>query len=1580
MESLKAVLTEEGLVSFECKVVGFPTPILRWFKDGQELKPGDVYQLTGTNSLGTYCCIAQNCMGENSSVAVLTLEDIQSQLTDEERVTLSKLHQPPKFSLCLKSQEARINEEFKFTVGVVAKPDPTLSWYRDELPIEPNERYNHYRGENDYWHLDIQSVEFVDQAEWKCVAVNDFGTTVTSCFLKLQIPRHYKKPKFLESLKAVLTEEGAVNLECKVIGVPQPTLKWYKDGVELKPGDIHKIISGQDGTCCLGTYTCEARNCMGIVASSASLLGFDDNKNQIESFKQENELQRNFSLSTIHEEHTSQMYETPVGDITIDEKADVSFSFDGKEVSVSLYETPDLTEEEALKIVEMYADQISEHVTEHNIVELPPLRFVKETSQSGNLIMEAVVIDIAPEYFMHEEDLNTEAGMDDISLCEVTIHGDSIHEIISDKDLEELANKSIETFNKEIEVKKIERKRKKSRGTEADDFYTLSKTSNDNDKTIDDSSELQTFMSAQTFSEGSGSTKLDELTIPDISPPKRKRSKSKEINTDSTQTEDTEFKLQDISGEVGDGFKPHKTVTNITDDKKIRENVEAILPLARILNVIEKHLTVIEDEVDVESVNMMSAASADQSKKILTDLKRPLKQIQGKLRVYSGDIALENLFEALDGDVKDIHKNLQIIERCVELDEDGKTLVQRTSVCIVDSIGTQLLNGMTEVRNIANKFENNNLKLEINILVDEMEGGIHMTQDNIKSQALLQELQDLEAAKHLSEAVAKMQEIPEPADMNIEDISSGKLPTEAKSLKTMCRCVLELQKSIDVIEQDLSLEKGEDTVWEDIHKIIEPITKLQEAVDDISTKVNILPGQERLEDKINICLLDIVTPPLFELKKVLELVEIKGAEANPIQILDSLVPPLQEIQNGLAQLGSEIESHKEVQQEQMQSLDAQKLIQSLAQAVLNLETNVDQIEPILAQNIASGLSDLRNDMSRFVGNALDTPITNNKLEVLSNIKKPIDEINYCLRQIETKSASGSLGDLIGPLKNLSERSKQGEDILVMSGFDHGDPNVSTLNQIRKIVKNLEIDIEEHEFKLLQKEIEAEEQHEKELSQKEGLAASKSEEIEFIKQMDIMENIRNIAVNMEDTQAIETLSSFVAHKQFLGADKIISEVNSLKKAMVQEEETLHLETVTSIAENILNIKGQMAKMQEQIPSKDIERHPDMKIIKEKAETVYDLLLYVENIDDNTLNQWKSGSFAEPASPHAEDTSIAVSSIGSEGAPSFKEDIRQGEKLVVTKDERVVSSGELKEAISLKEELSKVDELPSISLKTQPEQSVSKGELVSKKEQTITSQRQTITEEELTISRGMEQSTSKTTKMEVEKSEASSKTTNFQINIENGLKQINDCLKSGKIQKNKTNANLSRIEACLHDVRLSFENLSTQVKSSKDTESVALASSDIPRALFKLKECLVHTYECGFDEPLEDIERAFEDVLQIIPALECLLAQQMSEKCLYTVNNLLTSVKNSQKADKMVYLELLEQPFKTLLRNIKEISESKSIEIEKSNIKICRLQNNLMTTFRILNEVSEQCPNELLDHVLNAQSKLVSLQFLLSLSSF
>lgn len=62
-----------------------------------------------------------------------------------------------------------------------------------------------------------------------------------------------------------------------------------------------------------------------------------------------NNLTRDPSLSTILEERTSQMMsacDTPMvhnRSIEEDVKGEISLSIDGKDVSVSLYETPDLT-------------------------------------------------------------------------------------------------------------------------------------------------------------------------------------------------------------------------------------------------------------------------------------------------------------------------------------------------------------------------------------------------------------------------------------------------------------------------------------------------------------------------------------------------------------------------------------------------------------------------------------------------------------------------------------------------------------------------------------------------------------------------------------------------------------------------------------------------------------------------------------------------------------------------------------------------------------------------------------------------------------------------------------------------------------------------------------------------------------------------------------------------------------------------------------------------------------------------------------------------------------------------------------
>lgn len=55
-------------------------------------------------------------MGEAKSTAELTIEDIQNQLNEEERLQLLNTNQPPIFMKGLRSCEARINEDFRFTV------------------------------------------------------------------------------------------------------------------------------------------------------------------------------------------------------------------------------------------------------------------------------------------------------------------------------------------------------------------------------------------------------------------------------------------------------------------------------------------------------------------------------------------------------------------------------------------------------------------------------------------------------------------------------------------------------------------------------------------------------------------------------------------------------------------------------------------------------------------------------------------------------------------------------------------------------------------------------------------------------------------------------------------------------------------------------------------------------------------------------------------------------------------------------------------------------------------------------------------------------------------------------------------------------------------------------------------------------------------------------------------------------------------------------------------------------------------------------------------------------------------------
>ena len=316
---------------------------------------------------------------------------------------------------------------------VTYSPCLEMSWRHGDTTLGSSDRVLLSKEDGGFYHCDIAQATLEDEGEWGVVAKDGSHTLDTCCLLTVTVPKHYKKPRFLEPLKAVLTEEGAVNLECKVIGVPQPTLTWYKDGLELKAGDIHRLMSGKDGSCCLGTYTCVATNCMGQVTSSAALLGFEDSgeiDTEPEGHAQGHELQtpdisdgqmKPFSLSTIQEERTSQMFSPEAASAQqtetlrqqsleedeqrspeqsqhsisigkLDADGELSLSIGNQELTLSLYQTPDLSEKDAKNICEMFADELAESVNESNYVELPPLRYNPSPEQFHCKLIETIFL------------------------------------------------------------------------------------------------------------------------------------------------------------------------------------------------------------------------------------------------------------------------------------------------------------------------------------------------------------------------------------------------------------------------------------------------------------------------------------------------------------------------------------------------------------------------------------------------------------------------------------------------------------------------------------------------------------------------------------------------------------------------------------------------------------------------------------------------------------------------------------------------------------------------------------------------------------------------------------------------------------------------------------------------------------------------------------------------------------------------------------------------------------------------------------------------------------------------------------
>ncbi|XP_035392059.1 hemicentin-1 [Electrophorus electricus] len=224
-------------ISLSCESNAIPPPHLSWYHDGRPLSTtrgamllagGQVLQLphVGLEDAGKYTCEAVNEAGEDRmhfDLEVL-VPPVMADQSEEFLVEVS----------------AVVNSSVRLRCDTTGVPPPSISWFRDGLPLQSNARH-HIQEEGKV--LQIMDIQVSDMAGYLCVAENKIGAVQKLYSLSVQVP-----PRIVgQREEEVSVVEGhMVSLLCDVQASPAPDIIWTRDGQALHfTAGIHILAGGQ---------------------------------------------------------------------------------------------------------------------------------------------------------------------------------------------------------------------------------------------------------------------------------------------------------------------------------------------------------------------------------------------------------------------------------------------------------------------------------------------------------------------------------------------------------------------------------------------------------------------------------------------------------------------------------------------------------------------------------------------------------------------------------------------------------------------------------------------------------------------------------------------------------------------------------------------------------------------------------------------------------------------------------------------------------------------------------------------------------------------------------------------------------------------------------------------------------------------------------------------------------------------------------------------------------------------------------------------------------------------------------------
>lgn len=176
----------------EAKVIGTPSPDIKWYKDEIPLKTSERIRTNRTEDgtltieidnvteedLGLYKILASNQAGEKISIAPLRTPRIE-------------LPTKPEFVVHLLDGDFEEDSQLVLTCKVRGSPNPVIKWLRDGGELIPDgDRIKSTMDEDGHITLTIENIQMDEAGKYVCSAMNSEGRTRTAA----QINTFHKRP------------------------------------------------------------------------------------------------------------------------------------------------------------------------------------------------------------------------------------------------------------------------------------------------------------------------------------------------------------------------------------------------------------------------------------------------------------------------------------------------------------------------------------------------------------------------------------------------------------------------------------------------------------------------------------------------------------------------------------------------------------------------------------------------------------------------------------------------------------------------------------------------------------------------------------------------------------------------------------------------------------------------------------------------------------------------------------------------------------------------------------------------------------------------------------------------------------------------------------------------------------------------------------------------------------------------------------------------------------------------------------------------------------------------------------------